>query len=213
MIALKEVIPAFHPYSSEYDKTTWSYYVNHYSDINTQKRDSKMTYEMADGTRYIGLNPPSGAKPLGILYPRASTLGGCSRHNAMITMYAYDSDWSNIASITGDNSWAAEQMRKRFQSIENNQYLPNGIPGHGFKGWLTTSLTSLKFVLQDVQVYNLVLSGTPEATKSSASCGLLGGLTNLVGTVVNTVAGLGKLLILGTSFHGFGPLNFLLYFR
>ncbi|KAH8678264.1 hypothetical protein BX600DRAFT_479523 [Xylariales sp. PMI_506] len=177
--ATQELVPALHPFSSEFNATAWTFFVNHYSDLNTQKKDSKMVYQLADGTRYIGLNPPSGAIPLGIDYPRASTLGGCSRHNAMITMYPHDSDWSYIANITGDSSWAPDQMRKKFVAIENNQYLPSSVVGHGYGGWLTTSLTSLTLVLQDAKFLNLVLS-----------------VLNTVGSLVTTVAGLAKLLIL-----------------
>jgi len=35
-----------------------------------------------------------------ILYPRAGTLGGCTAHNAMITVYPHNSDWDKLAEIT-----------------------------------------------------------------------------------------------------------------
>lgn len=52
-------------------------------------------------------NLPAGSQMLGILYPRAGNLGGCGSQNALITIYPHDSDWDNIASLTGDNSWSA----------------------------------------------------------------------------------------------------------
>jgi len=55
---------------------------------------------------------------LGILYPRAGTLGGCGSHNALITIYPHDSDWDNIASLTGDDSWSASKMRTYFEKME-----------------------------------------------------------------------------------------------
>jgi len=193
--ATVELVPALHPYSSEFNATAWTFFVNHYTDINAAKQDSKMVYQLTDGTRYVGLNPPAGATPLGIDYPRASTLGGCSRHNAMITMYPKDSDWSYIANLTGDSSWAPDQMRKKFVTIENNQYLPSSVVGHGYSGWLTTSVTYLGLVLQDLKLLNLVLSGTAQNTTTTTT-GLLGAVVNVVSSVVNTVAGLAKLLIL-----------------
>ena len=60
----------------------------------------------------------------GVLYPRASTLGGCTAHNAMILMAPHDSDWNAIAELTGDPSWRAENMRRYFRRIENCRYRP-----------------------------------------------------------------------------------------
>ena len=44
-------------------------------------------------------------------YPRAGTLGGCTAHNAMIFVYPHNSDWDELADLTGDPSWRAEHMR------------------------------------------------------------------------------------------------------
>ncbi|KAI0966535.1 hypothetical protein F4678DRAFT_448934 [Xylaria arbuscula] len=175
--ATKEVVPGLHFLASEFDETAWSFWVNHYDDIGQQRKDSKMIYKLPDGTQYKGLYPPAGAEPVGILYPRAGTLGGCSRHNAMITMYPFDQDWDNIATLTGDNSWAAENMRQYFEKIEKNEYLPSSIVGHGYNGWLTTSVTYLGLVLEDFKLLSLVLSGATAAGK--------GLLTKLVSTVAN----------------------------
>jgi choline dehydrogenase len=51
-----------------------------------------MTWQTPTGTLYVGLNPPSGSKPKGILYLRAGKLGGCTSHNAMITIYPHEND-------------------------------------------------------------------------------------------------------------------------
>ena len=37
-----------------------------------------------------------------VLYPRAGTLGGCTAHNAMIFVYPHNSDWDQLADLTGD---------------------------------------------------------------------------------------------------------------
>lgn len=162
----------------------WDFFVKHFDDEASMRRDTKLTYELPDGTRYTGANPPSGATPLGILYPRAGTLGGCSSHNAMVTLYPYNSDWSYIQQITGDDTWAPEAMRKYYQKLEKNRYLPSSLVGHGFNGWLETSLTELTLIAQDFKVLSLVLAAATAMGK-----GLLGGL-------LNTVTGLAQVLLL-----------------
>ncbi|WYZ35124.1 hypothetical protein EsH8_I_001400 [Colletotrichum jinshuiense] len=178
-----EKVPALHLMSTEFEDTRWNYWVNHYSDLERQKRDSKMTYEMSDGSFYVGLDPPAEAKPLGVWYPRAGTLGGCSRHNALISINAHDSDWSNIASLTGDDSWSPENMRSYFQKLEKNMYLPSSIVGHGYSGWLGTSLTSLSLVVEDQKLLSLIIAAASAMGKS------------LLGLLLNTVTGLGQVLL------------------
>ncbi|KAF4990826.1 hypothetical protein FGRMN_8238 [Fusarium graminum] len=178
-----EKVPALHLMSTEFEDTRWNYFVNHYSDAKQQERDSKMTYEKPDGSLYVGLDPPKGAKPLGVLYPRAGTLGGCTRHNALITVGAHDSDWTNIATLTGDDSWNPKTMQSYFKKLEKNMYLPSSIVGHGFKGWLGTSLTSLSLVVEDQKLLSLIISAASAMGKS------------LVGFVLGTVTGLGQVLL------------------
>ena len=47
-----------------------------------------------------------------------------------------DNDWRYIAELTGDDSWLPEKMRKYFAELERNQYLPDGVPGHGYDGYV-----------------------------------------------------------------------------
>ncbi|KAJ3518592.1 hypothetical protein NM208_g14463 [Fusarium decemcellulare] len=178
-----ESVPALHLFSTEFEDTRWNYFVNHYPDLKEQQRDSKMTYEKPDGSFYVGLDPPSDAKPLGVWYPRAGTLGGCSRHNALISIYAHDSDWTNIATLTGDDSWNPTNMRNYFKKLEKNMYLPSSIVGHGYKGWLGLSLTSLSLVVEDQKLLSLIISAASAMGKG------------LVGFLLNTVAGLGQVLL------------------
>jgi choline dehydrogenase len=117
-----------------------------------------MVYRKTDGEKYVGLSPPSDADPLGILYPRAGTLGGCSAHNAMISVYPFDDDWKYIQKITGDSTWAPSKMRSYFQKLEDCQYLPSSAVGHGYNGWLKISLTSLFLVVEDQKLLSLVVS-------------------------------------------------------
>ncbi|KFY27913.1 hypothetical protein V493_03240 [Pseudogymnoascus sp. VKM F-4281 (FW-2241)] len=181
--ALQQQIPALQLQSTEYEPMRWDFFVNHYSDEARQKKDSKMVYQTTSGEQYVGLNPPSGSTPLGVLYPRAGTLGGCSAHNALITIYPHDSDWTNIAAITGDDSWSPDKMRKYFMKLERNRYLPSSIIGHGYDGWLGTALTDLSLVIEDPKLLSLIIAAGTAMGKG------------LLGLVLNTVIGLGEVLL------------------
>lgn len=183
-------VPALHAQSSEELGMSWNYYVNHYSNLERQKKDSKMTWQTPTGELFSGPNgatgtgdPPAGSKPLGILYPRAGTLGGCSAHNALITVYPHKSDWNNIASLTGDSSWAADQMRKYFVKLERSRYIPSGVVGHGYSGWLTTMVTDLTLVIQDFKLLSLVIAAGTAMGK------------NILLGLITTVTGLGQVLL------------------
>lgn len=176
-------VPALHAIASEYEPMRWDFFVKHFDDETQNMKDTKLTYELSDGSRYTGANPPPGAKPLGILYPRVGSLGGCSSHNALITIVPYKSDWKTIQTMTGDSTWAPDNMRKYYERLEKSRYLPNSIAGHGFSGWLETSLTDLTLIVQDLKVVSLVL-----AASSAMGKHLLSGL-------LSTVTGLGQVLL------------------
>src|SRR5580704_12334962 len=98
-------VPAFHCFASENAAMRWDFFVRHFADRDLQRRDAKY-YETWDG------------KPVdGVLYPRAGTLGGCTAHNAMILVYPHDADWDSIATLTGDSSWNARNMRRYFELL------------------------------------------------------------------------------------------------
>jgi choline dehydrogenase len=155
--AIDTRVPALFLQSSEYEPQKWDYFVHHYNDITQQERDSKMVYTLTNGSYYVGLYPPSDAKPLGIWYPRAGTLGGCAGHNAMITIYPFESDWSYVQNITGDDSWASSNMRQYFEKMERCEYLTNTVVGHGFDGWLPTSLNPLTLAVEDQKLLSLII--------------------------------------------------------
>ena len=123
-------VPAFHPFASENRAIAWNYRVHDFGD---------------DAGRRPGFD--ASGRP-GVLYPRASTLGGCTAHNAMILMAPGDLDWDAIAALTGDPSWRAEAMRGYFRRLENCRYRPLwrwiarltggrvDPSGHGWQGWL-----------------------------------------------------------------------------
>ncbi|KAF4967934.1 hypothetical protein FZEAL_10460 [Fusarium zealandicum] len=151
-------VPAYSANASEDPEISWNFFVHHYADDQRQARDYKTTYDTPDG-EYTGLNPPADAKLKGTLYPRTQTLGGCTAHNALIAIYPHQSDFEYIASLTGDDSWSAENMRKYFVKAEDNNYRPAGEDGHGYSGWLSTETAPLSIPLNDVQLLSLLSGG------------------------------------------------------
>jgi choline dehydrogenase len=158
-------VPAFHGLSTEDPLLSWEFYVKHYS--QRPERDPK----------YHKPDPKLPGAP-GIFYPRASALGGCTTHHAMITVYPHESDWNHIAQITGDSSWRAKTMRKYFDRIERAHYRESSTllkllePGQAIgrrlrrltanadgedargergAGWLTVTQADPKLLLDDVK--------------------------------------------------------------
>ena len=163
-------VPAFHGHSSEYPKASWDFFVRHYTDDALQALDTKL---VKDADLPVDLK---GKKR--VWYPRAAALGGCTAHNAMITVLPQAGDWDNIANITGDSSWRASEMRRFWTRLEQCKYVkrpssfsssiggifgskPDPAHGHGFDGWLPTSGTDpalLPRLLRDKQLSKLLLS-------------------------------------------------------
>jgi choline dehydrogenase len=122
---------------------SWDFFINHYPDLARQQLDPKFTWETSNGKRHVGPNPPAGSKPLGVFYPRSGTLGGCTAHNALVSVYPHDKDWELVRKLTGDETWNAQNMRRIFSKMENATHVPVGTQGHGSKGWLASTLTDL----------------------------------------------------------------------
>jgi choline dehydrogenase len=168
-------VPIFHGLSTEYKACAWDYFVRHYSDDALQAKDSK-------AVKFKGRDS--------IFYPRAGTLGGCTAHNAMITVVPQDSDWNYIADITCDESWRPAKMRGYFERLENCKYVPppgslkgmvnNALGsiaeffkgkedfrdfthGHGFNGWLPTCEADPKMALKDPEILEMLLSAVHSA--------------------------------------------------
>jgi choline dehydrogenase len=140
-------VPAYQAKSTEDPALSWDFYVRHYEDDARQALDYKLTYNTPDGTEYTGLDPPSGSTIKGVLYPRTGTLGGCTAHNALVSVYPDQSDFNNIAKLTGDASWESANIRKYFVKMEKNNYLAPLAPGHGYSGWLGISEAPLTLAL------------------------------------------------------------------
>lgn len=160
-------VPAYQAKSTEDEALTWSFFVRHYTDDTRQARDYKLTYSLPDGGEYTGLNPPAGATIKGILYPRTATLGGCTAHNALVAVYPDKSDFQYVADLTGDSSWSPDNIRKLFVKMEQNNYIPNSVAGHGYFGWLSLQVAPITLAIQDLQLFGF-LAGAANALGNGA---------------------------------------------
>ena len=157
-------VPVFHAFSTENNAMKWDYFVRHYADNKQQQKDPKYT------ATYQGENVD------GVLYPRAGCLGGCTAHNAMITVYPHNDDWNDIAQLTGDDSWNASNMRLYFERLENCQHRPvrrfldktfgYNSTRHGFNGWLHTEKAIPKSALGDEDLVKTITKSAKVAFKS-----------------------------------------------
>jgi choline dehydrogenase len=167
-------VPCFHGQAAEDEEYSWDFFVRHYADDERQHRDTKF-----DPARD------------GVFYPRAGTLGGCTAHNAMITVYPHNRDWDHIAELTGDQSWRHERMRPYFERLERNRYRrrPWAYPRnrllarlirstpllsrlfgnhsrHGYDGWLTTQQADPLLVFRDWKLVDVLVAAGREALES-----------------------------------------------
>ncbi len=168
-------VPIFHGLSTEYKPCAWDYFVRHYSDNAQQAKDSK-------AVKFNGQDA--------VWYPRAGTLGGCTAHNAMITVVPQDSDWNYIADLTQDESWRPARMRSYFERLENCKYVPppgsikgaisdmagsiaelfhgkedfrDFTHGHGFHGWLATCEADPKLAFKDPEIVGVLVEAVKQA--------------------------------------------------
>ena len=156
-------IPIMQGRASEDAEMRWDFFVRHYDNDAQQRRDPKFVPERN-----------------GILYPRGSTLGGSTAISALVTVYPHNSDWDDLAELTGNDDWSADRMRDRFQRIEawrgrdpdpNQPARPGDASRHGFEGWLGTTRADPKLAAREpwfIEIINAIEAesratfGTPE---------------------------------------------------
>jgi choline dehydrogenase len=160
-------VPLLHTETTEDERHLLRFFVQHFNHDPAGSLDPKVR-------RPPDVPADAPEDEQGIFYPRAQGVGGCTIHNAMITICGQSEDWDEIAEATGDESWRGERMRPYFQRMERCHYnRPAGWPGrffawlgfrtgwensrHGERGWLDTTLTSLRFLKRDRQFLKLVL--------------------------------------------------------
>src|SRR5947209_13266221 len=88
--------PALHAPSTEREEVSWRFFVDHYAKPETP-------------------DPKWNAPGNGIFYPRATGIGGCTIHNAMITIVGPAADWDALAWFLDDPSWNGDVMRGYFR--------------------------------------------------------------------------------------------------
>ncbi len=180
-------VPAFHGVSTEHKELSWQYFVQHYD---------RLPGDVKPDPKYHETGPDGDPAGQGIFYPRATGVGGCTIHNAMITIAGSDADWDELANFVQDDSWRGNRMRGWFQKLENNNYLPpaQGLSAnpirrfwqfskdifwwvlgrnpdrssgrHGFGGWLHTSVADISLGLGDRQLVGMLKAALWQAKLS-----------------------------------------------
>jgi choline dehydrogenase-like flavoprotein len=144
-LEVKDIVyraPAFHLLASEDPRMNWNFFVKHYSDADRE------------GKSYV-------AERGGVLYPRASTVGGCTAHHVMLTLYPENRDWDDIAASTSDPTWGSFNMRQYFEQV---------------KTWLPITHTPPSLLLRDQVIARLVTAAALETNSLGRE---LGGDLNL----------------------------------
>jgi len=150
-------VPCFHAFASEDPRLSWDFFVRHYTSDARQAGDPKYC-----------------PKRDGVLYPRAGTLGGCTVHNALVSVYPHNSDWDHVAHLTGDPSWSSDAMRGYFERLEKCHYRPGlalaarlGLnpARHGFGGWLDTEVARPRLVFPDAKLKDLIWESVKAARR------------------------------------------------
>ncbi len=165
--------PGFHEASTEPHEhgapvdheISWDFRVRHFADDAMQAGDAK------------AVSDPHEPKRKGVFYPRCSAIGGCTAHNALISVYASDREWRNIELMTADPSWAPNRMRYYFQRVERTSFgkyrsrfgrhwqklvqrlRPEVFASsrRGHSGWLDITSTDPKIAMADKQFLKLVV--------------------------------------------------------
>jgi choline dehydrogenase-like flavoprotein len=175
-------VPSFNGLASEHPDLSWEFFVKHYSSPPPNPAGPP-----SDPKEHLDPDP----ERMGIFYPRAAALGGCTIHNAMITICGPDSDWDDLADFVRDDSWRAETMRPYFERLERNQYFKQAKPPrtswgrfwenicwlfwrqpdytnghHGYDGWLRTSVADLSIGLKDFQLIKMLKAALWQANKA-----------------------------------------------
>jgi choline dehydrogenase len=146
-------VPYFSPFATEDPRIRWDYFVRHYANDERQRRDSK----------YV-------AGRDGVWYPRVGSLGGCTLHTFMVEVCPSNSDWDDIAKLTGDPSWKAGNMRKYFERFERCRYVaqePGNPSRHGFGGWQPSEIPDPSIFAQDPNISRILQSAAQEVGSSA----------------------------------------------
>lgn len=137
-------VPAFHLFASEDPRMNWNFFVNHY------------TAAAQHGVRYVDNDAPQQTD--GILYPRASTVGGCTAHHVMLALRPENRDWDDLAKLSGDPSWGSFNMRQYYDRV---------------RSWLPIEMTPPSLLLKDQVIARMVTAAALETNALGRGLSLL----------------------------------------
>ncbi|WP_162872668.1 GMC family oxidoreductase [Austwickia chelonae] len=104
--------PVLWPRASADPRISWDFYVRHYSE------------RARHGSQFV-------PEKDGVLYPRAATLGGCTAHHALFTVYPEHQDWADIQELTGDPGWRPDIMWQYYDLVRTWQPITQPLPVRG----------------------------------------------------------------------------------
>lgn len=180
-------VPVLHTETTEDPRHSLQFYVKHFDHDPYESQDPKV--HLPDHDRTENDEASSGnnreGDDAGIFYPRAQGVGGCTIHNAMITVCGPWSDWDEIAEATNDPSWRGGQMRRYFERLEDCLYdrpltwfgwLKQMILGrsgweggrHGHGGWLQTSFADLRLLQRERKFARIIFEASIGALRTGA---------------------------------------------
>jgi choline dehydrogenase len=157
-------VPLLHSETTEDERHSLRFFVKHFDQDPAGSLDPKVH------------RPPNARRDEeGIFYPRAQGVGGCTIHNAMITICGPSEEWDEIADATGDQSWRGERIRAYFERVERCHYAQPSFwdrfknllgfntgwetARHGNRGWLDTTMADLRLIKRDRQLLKIMLDG------------------------------------------------------
>lgn len=130
--------PVFNAKASDDSLLNWSYFVDRYEKEGSLSAFEKMNSKFQEMT---------GSHPAGVYYPRASGLGGCTRVNALISLYPDHQDWNGISKTVQDGSWSSDEMRRIYAGMQKD----NG-------GWLKLSQASPLTLFKDAFLTEMAIA-------------------------------------------------------
>jgi len=135
----------------------WDYYVNHYEEQARQKKD-RNDLEETIGRSLRWNICTAGSTLLAFSTLELERLEDASAHNALITIYFHEAIGGHFRPLRGLYLGTSKPCESTWE-IGANGYLPSSIIGHGYNGWLGTSLTSLSLVVEDQKLLSLIVFG------------------------------------------------------
>ena len=140
-------VPAFHGLATENDAFKWDFSWATTPMTRSSRRRIRRYVE-----DYLGKRVASAIRE------PAPSAGEVTAHNALIFVHPQNTDWNELADLTGDQTWCAESMRHYFERLEHCDHRPFqrflsrfGVnpTRHGWGGWLHNQKTQPVDAIRD----------------------------------------------------------------